>query len=202
MATQELEKAINMFRTAKAATQSLTNVEEFRVWYEGFTAQFALPDDIICEPVGAGGVPAEWISAPNASEDKVLMYLHGGGYIIGSMRTHRVPLSYLSRASGARVLGLNYRLAPENPFPAAVEDSVAAYRWLMSEGIAPGNIVIGGDSCGGGLTVATLVALRYMGEPLPAGGISHSGWTDLANTGETFVTKSEEDPRYRQGNGR
>ena len=101
---------------------------------------------------------------------------------------------YLSRASGARVLGLNYRLAPENPFPAAVEDSVAAYRWLISEGIAPGNIVIGGDSCGGGLTLATLIALRYMGDPLPAGGISHSGWTDLANTGGTFVTKAEEDP--------
>jgi acetyl esterase/lipase len=91
-------------------------------------------------------------------------------------------------------LGLEYRLAPENPFPAAVEDSVAAYRWLLAQGIESKRIVIGGDSCGGGLTIATLVALRYYGDLLPAAGISHSGWTDLANTGESFVTKAEEDP--------
>ena len=114
--------------------------------------------------------------------------------MIGSMRTHRSPLSYLSRVSDARVLGLNYRLAPEHPFPAAVEDSVAAYRWLLAEGVSPRRIAIGGDSCGGGLTIATLVALKYFGDPLPAAGISHSGWTDLAHTGDTFETKAEEDP--------
>jgi acetyl esterase/lipase len=96
--------------------------------------------------------------------------------------------------SDARVLGLNYRLAPEHPFPAAVEDSVAAYRWLLAEGISPNRIAIGGDSCGGGLTIATLVALKYFGDPLPAAGISHSGWTDLAHTGDTFLTKAEVDP--------
>jgi acetyl esterase/lipase len=101
---------------------------------------------------------------------------------------------YLSKASGARVLVLNFRLAPEHPFPAAVEDSLTAYRWLLAQGILPSNVVIGGDSAGGGLALATLVALRYMGDPLPAAGISHSGWTDLANTGETFATKAEEDP--------
>ena len=88
MASQELDKAINIFRTAKAESRSLTTVEEFRVWYEDLTAQFPLPDDVVCDPVGAGGVPAEWISAPNATANKVLMYLHGGGYIIGSMRTN------------------------------------------------------------------------------------------------------------------
>ena len=194
MASPELDKAIEMFRTAKAQAQSLTNVEQFRAWYEQFTSVFQLEDDIICERVGAGGVPAEWIYAPNAAEDRVLMYLHGGGYMIGSMRTHRVPLSRLSRASGARVLGLDYRLAPENPFPAALQDSLAAYRWLLAQGIKPRNIVIGGDSAGGGHSIATLVTLRYLGEPLPAAGISHSGWTDLANTGNSFVTKAEEDP--------
>ena len=194
MASPELERAIGMFRTAKAETQAYTTVEEFRVWYERFTAQFELPEDAVFEQVGAGGVSAEWISTPGASEDRVVMYLHGGGYIIGSMRTHRSPLSYLSRVSNARVLGLNYRLAPEHPFPAAVEDSVAAYRWLLAEGVSPRRIVIGGDSCGGGLAIATLVALKYFGDPLPAAGISHSGWTDLANTGDTFSTKSEADP--------
>jgi acetyl esterase/lipase len=194
MASPELDKAINMFREAKVASQSLTTVEEFRVWYEQFASNFQLEEDIVTERVGVGGVPAEWIYAPETADDQVLMYLHGGGYIIGSMRTHRVPLSRLSRASGSRVLGLEYRLAPENPFPAAVDDSVSAYRWLLAQGIKPGKIVIGGDSCGGGLTIATLIALRYWGDPLPAAGISHSGWTDMANTGESFITKAEEDP--------
>lgn len=194
MASPELDRAITMFRDGKTETQAFTTVDEFRVWYEQFTGQFELPEDAVFEQVGAGGVAAEWISTPGAAEDRVVMYLHGGGYMIGSMRTHRSPLSYLSRVSGGRVLGLNYRLAPEHPFPAAVEDSVAAYCWLLDEGIQPGRIVIGGDSCGGGLTIATLVALKYFGYPLPAGGISHSGWTDLAHTGESFVTKAEVDP--------
>ena len=194
MASPELDKAIEMFRAAKVQAQSLTDVEQFRAWYEQFMSVFQMEDDIVCERVGAGGVPAEWIYAPNAAEDRVLMYLHGGGYMIGSMRTHRVPLSRLSRASRARVLGLEYRLAPENPFPAALDDSVAAYRWLLAQGIKSKNIVIGGDSCGGGLSIATLGALRYLGEPMPAAGISHSGWTDLANTGNSIVTKAEEDP--------
>ena len=194
MASPELDRAIAMFRDGKTETQAFTTVEDFRVWYERFTGQFELPEDAVFEQVGAGGVSAEWISTPGVADDRVVMYLHGGGYMIGSMRTHRAPLSYLSRVSGARVLGLNYRLAPEHPFPAAVEDSVAAYRWLLEEGISPGRIVIGGDSCGGGLTIATLVALKYFGYPLPAGGISHSGWTDLAHTGGSFESKAEEDP--------
>ena len=194
MASPELDKAIALFREGKSETQAFTSVDEFRVWYESFTGQFELPDDAVFEQVGAGGVSAEWVSTPGVSEDRVVMYLHGGGYMIGSMRTHRSPLAYLSRVSDSRVLGLNYRLAPEHPFPAAVEDSVAGYRWLLSQGVSPQRIVIGGDSCGGGLTIATLVALKYFGDPLPAGGISHSGWTDLAHTGESFVTKAEADP--------
>ena len=194
MASPELDKVFEIFKKAQKQHKTVTGVEQARLWREGITSEFPLDEDIVCQRVGAGGVPAEWIYAPNATDDRVLMYLHGGGYMIGSMRTHRVPLSRLSRASGARVLGLDYRLAPENPFPAAVEDSVAAYRWLLSEGTDPKKIAIGGDSSGGGLTVATLVALRYFGEPLPASGISHSGWTDLANTGETMTTKAEEDP--------
>ncbi len=194
MASPELDKVMKIFRTAKEQAQSLTSVEESRVWYEQLMSEYKADDDIIFERVGAGGVSAEWIYAPNAAEDRVLLYLHGGGYVIGSMRTHRATLSRLSQASGTRVLGLEYRLAPENPFPAAVEDSVAAYRWLLSQGVKPGKIAIAGDSCGGGLTMATLVALRYLGEPLPAAGISHSGWTDLAHTGESMTSKVEEDP--------
>ena len=194
MASAETTKAFELFRTAKAESALATSPDQFRVWYEMFTGQFDVPAEAIVEPVGVGGVTGEWVSAPGASERRAVLYLHGGGYMIGSTRTHRLPMFHLSQASDARVLVLNFRLAPEHPFPAAVEDAVAAYRWLLTQGITPGDIVIGGDSAGGGLTLATLVALRYMGDPLPAAGMSHSGWTDLANTGGTFATKAEEDP--------
>jgi acetyl esterase/lipase len=120
--------------------------------------------------------------------------LHGGGYVFGSMRTHRVMLAHISRAAQARVLGLEYRLAPECPFPAPVEDTVAAYRWLLSNGEDHKKIVIGGDSAGGGLMVAALVALRYLGEPMPAAGVGLSAWTDMEATGNSFVTNAEVDP--------
>jgi acetyl esterase/lipase len=110
------------------------------------------------------------------------------------MRTHRVMLAHISREAKARVLGLDYRLAPENPFPAPVEDSVAAYRWLLANGADPGKIVIGGDSAGAGLMVAVLVALKYIGEPLPATGVGISSWTDMEATGQSYVKNAEVDP--------
>jgi acetyl esterase/lipase len=195
MATSpQLEKAIQIARTGVEKAQALGTIEGFRIAYEELASNFPLAADIMTERVGAGGVPAEWIAAPGVADDRVLLFLHGGGYIMGSMRTHREVISRLSRATGMRALGLEYRLAPENPFPAAVEDTIAAYRWLVFTGIAPQKIVIGGDSCGGGQTVATLVALRYLGEPLPAAGVCISAWTDLTQTAESFTTKAAVDP--------
>jgi epsilon-lactone hydrolase len=110
------------------------------------------------------------------------------------MRTHRVMLSHLSRASGFKVLGLDYRLAPENPFPAPVEDALAAYRWLLWSGYDPRKIVLAGDSAGGGLVVAAIVAMRYAGEPLPAAGVCLSPWVDMEATGPSFVTNATSDP--------
>ena len=162
--------------------------------YEELMSQFSLDEDISTQRVGAGSVPAEWVSAPGVATDKVLVELHGGGYLIGSTRTHRVFLSNLSRATGARVLGLDYRLAPEFPFPAAVEDTVAAYRWLLANGTDPKKIMFCGDSAGGGLLVSAMISLRYQGDPLPAGGICISPWTDLANTGKSIKTNAEADP--------
>ncbi len=193
-ASQQLETATQMWRSFGERAQALGTTEGFRAAFEEMTSQFQLDEDIQTERVGAGGVPAEWIAAPGAAEDRVLLYLHGGGYMVGSMRTYRVMLSRMSRASGARVLGIEYRLAPENPFPAPVEDATAAYRWLLSNGVNPARIVIAGDSAGGGLTVATLVALRYFGEPMPAAGICISPWVDLELTGESMTTKAEADP--------
>src|SRR5215471_2599781 len=110
------------------------------------------------------------------------------------MRTHRAMLAEISRDSDFSVLGLEYRLAPENPFPAPVEDALTAYRWLLHMGMAPGKIVLGGDSAGGGLVVSALVALRYMGEPMPAAGVCLSPWVDMEATGNSFLTNATVDP--------
>lgn len=190
--TPQLIKLIEMLKAG--ATEPRSTVEEARASYEQRMSHLQLDDDIVTERVGAGGVPAEWVIAPGASKDRVFIYLHGGYYAVGSMRTHRVYLSRLSRATGTSLLGLDYRRAPENPFPAALEDCLAAYRWLLSIGTDPQKIVIGGESAGGGLTAATCIALRYLGDPLPAAGICLSSWADLAHTGESMTTNANADP--------
>ncbi len=190
--TPQLTKLIEMLKAG--ATEPRSTVEEARASYEQRMSHLKLDDDIVTERVGAGGVPAEWVIAPGASKDRVFIYLHGGYYAVGSMRTHRVYLSHLSRATGTSLLGLDYRRAPENPFPAALEDCLAAYRWLLSMGTDPKKIVIGGESAGGGLTAATCIALRYLGDPLPAAGICLSSWADLAHTGESMTTNANADP--------
>jgi acetyl esterase/lipase len=144
--------------------------------------------------VDAGGVPSEWVVAPTATRWATVLYLHGGGYITGSFKTHRALAARISKASGARVLVPNYRLAPEHKFPAAIDDALRVYRWLIDAGVDPGRLVVGGDSAGGGLTLAMLTLLRDAGDPLPAATFLLSPWTDLAGTGETMVTKAEEDP--------
>ncbi len=152
------------------------------------------------EPLDAGGAPAEWVTAPGASGDAALLYLHGGGYVIGAPETHRELASRISLAAGCRVLVLDYRLAPEDPFPAAVEDAANAYRWLLSQGFEPSRLAIAGDSAGGGLTVATLVSVRDSGLPLPACAACISPWVDLESLGESMLTKRGVDPMVsRQG---
>jgi len=192
MASDELQMIINIFRSQPRMVD--LSIEEQRAQMEVGLTQFQLPTDVSCDPVDAGGVPAEWIATPGVVAERVICYLHGGGYVLGSINTHREMVSRLSRAAGARVLILDYRLAPENPFPAAVDDSLAAYRWLLSVGVDPARLVIAGESAGGGLTVATLVALRDAGEPLPRAGICLSPWVDLECLGESMVTKAEIDP--------
>ncbi|MFE8604339.1 alpha/beta hydrolase [Archangium violaceum] len=139
------------------------------------------------EPVDAGGVPAEWFTPPGAAGDEVVVYLHGGSYVFGSTRTHGDLIARIALGTGARVLGLNYRLAPEHPFPAPVEDTLSAYRWLLSTGVKPERVAFCGDSAGGGLSIAALVALRDRGEPLPAGAVLIAPWVDLECSGESVV---------------
>jgi acetyl esterase/lipase len=140
------------------------------------------------------GVPAEWIVPPGVAADRVILYLHGGGYVSGSINTHRAMVARIARASDARALAIDYRLAPEHPFRAGLDDSIAAYRWLLSQGYRPSRIVVAGDSAGGGLTLALLAALRDAGEPMPAAAVPISPWTDLEGTGESVRTKAAKDP--------
>ena len=170
-------------------------VEEGRGGLEELSQLAPLFKDTILENIDAGGVPAAWIITPGVAKDRVILYLHGGGYIQGSITSHQDLAQRISKVSETRVLILDYRLAPEHPFPAALEDSISAYEWLInSEGYNPENIIIGGDSAGGGLTIATLVKLRDQGVPLPAAGVCLSPWTDLALTGESMKLKLHEDP--------
>lgn len=156
--------------------------------------RFPAPSEAEVSPVTVAGRPAEWVSAAGCRPDRAVLYLHGGGYVIGSCDSHRNLAYNIAAASKARVLLLDYRLAPEAPFPAAVDDAVAAYCWLLDEGFAPGRLAVGGDSAGGGLTVAALVALRYRGQPMPAAGLCLSPWVDMEGTGASMTAKEEEDP--------
>ena len=169
-------------------------VAEMRARIAEVGERFPAPAEAEVTPVTVAGRPAEWVAAPGSGADRAVLYLHGGGYVIGSCDTHRNLAYNLSAASKARVLLLDYRLAPESPFPAAVEDAVAAYCWLLDEGFAPGRLSIGGDSAGGGLTVAALVALRYRGQPMPAAGLCLSPWVDMEGVGASMTAKEDEDP--------
>jgi len=158
-------------------------------------AQARLPAGVFLEATHAGGVPGEWIHAVGARADKVLLYLHGGGYVAGSPASHRALTSALSREARVRVLALDYRLAPEHPYPAALDDAMSAYTWLLDQGFPARSIAIGGDSAGGGLTAATLVRLRDTpAMPLPAAAFMLSPWADLAGTGESVRTRAALDP--------
>lgn len=171
------------------------DIEASRRSMEELMGQFPVEPYITIEPVTLHDrIPAEWVYAPEAAADRVLLYLHGGAYVLGSPRAYRDLTSRLSRATGCRVLAVDYRLAPENRFPAAIEDAVASYRWLLSSGYAPNQVVIGGDSAGGGLTLATLLSLRDAGDPLPAAAVLLSPWTDLEGTGESLKTRREVEP--------
>ncbi len=196
MPSPQLEEIVQMMRSRPSRNDM--PIEEARAALEALTGILPLPEDVRCEPVDAGGIPGEWVSAPGADPDRVIYHLHGGGYCVGSINTHREMVSRIARAAAARALIIEYRLAPENPFPAAVEDATAAYRWLLSTGVDPARLVIAGDSAGGGLTVATLVSLRDAGDPLPAAAVCLSPWVDLEALSESVTTNARTDPWFKR----
>ena len=169
------------------------SVEEAREMYDKAQYVFALPEGVDVKEEAIGGVPAE-IVTPAEHGAGTFLYFHGGGYAIGSPVSHRHLVAALAAASNTRAVAPDYRLAPEHPFPAAVDDALASYRGLIDAGAAPGSIVVGGDSAGGGLTAATLLAIRDAGLPLPAAGVCISPWADLTGEAESYRTHADRDP--------
>jgi monoterpene epsilon-lactone hydrolase len=176
------------------------DVQKERSELEALAGMFKPLSAIQCSPLVMSGVPAEWIVPSNLSTDRVLLYLHGGSYNAGSINSHRSLAANIAAAANARALIIDYRLAPEHPYPAAVDDATAAYEWLLDNGHAPGEIIIAGDSAGGGLALALLVHLRDKGKPLPALAICLSPWTDLAGAGESLQTRAKADIILDAGN--
>ncbi|AKR56471.1 hypothetical protein XM25_11830 [Devosia sp. H5989] len=162
--------------------------------WEADAAKLELPEGAQFRPAIAGGVPAEWVEMPDANPRRVFLFLHGGGYNAGSPKTHRKLAAYLARATGMKVLLPDYRLAPEHPFPAAVKDALLAFGWLLSEGFKPSDIVVGGDSAGGGLALSMLLALREAGAEMPRAAVLLAPWTDLTVSSPSYERLRENDP--------
>lgn len=192
MPSQELTQMIEAMASQPAVGGG--SIEEQRAGMEAMLGGLQLPDKVTVNETRVGDLDADWVTMPNSANGRVVLYLHGGGYVMGSRRTHRELASRIAREAAARVLVLEYRLAPEHPFPAAVEDATAAYRWLRKQGIATGSIAIAGDSAGGGLTLATLLGLRDAGDALPACAVCLSPWTDLEGTGASAQPGGADDP--------
>lgn len=171
-----------------------TSVAERRERLDAIGGAYKTADDIHLESVNADGVRAEWSITPSADAARVLLYLHGGGFSAGSIVSHRAMVTETGRAAQARTLAIDYRRTPEHPFPAALDDAIQAYGWLLAQGVQPEQLAVGGDSAGGGLTVALMVSLRERGLPLPACGWCVSPWVDMEARGESYTTKAAIDP--------
>lgn len=165
---------------------------------EGFSVESDVIRKTSFESVDAGGVPAEWFRYEEDRERPVLLYLHGGGYSIGSIDSHRDLIARLCRSANVTGLALDYRLAPEHRFPAQLDDAMAAYRWLLDQGADPNRLILAGESAGGGLTMSTLVKLRDEGLPLPAGAVCISPWVDLEGLGQSMSDNEPFDYCSRQ----
>jgi monoterpene epsilon-lactone hydrolase len=196
IATAPIDLAIARIRAVYRGWNRDTTVAQMRSdWDAAFGGSTA---PVACERVCAGGVDGEWISPADAPQDRAILYFHGGGFRIGSVSSHRDLIAQIGLASGCRVLAINYRLAPEHRFPAALDDALAAYDWMFGRGMQPTNIAFAGDSSGGNLVLAAMLALRERALPLPVSAVLMSPWTDLAATGASYVSRAEADPIHQR----
>ncbi|WP_050424885.1 alpha/beta hydrolase [Bradyrhizobium tropiciagri] len=191
-----VDRAIERLRAIYRGWTRDTTVAQMRSdWDEAFAG---CPVPVTCQPVSTGGVDGEWLVPSGAARDKAMLYFHGGGFRIGSVASHRDLAGRIADASGCRVLSINYRLAPEHRFPAALDDALAAYQYLCDQGLRPADIALAGDSAGGNLVLAAMLAARDRGLPLPAAGALMSPWTDLAATGASYESRAEADPIHQR----
>jgi monoterpene epsilon-lactone hydrolase len=170
------------------------DVAERRQRLDALGMRYAVAPDVQIQPIVADGVAAEWTTTPQADNTRVIMFLHGGGYMSGSIASHRHMIAEAGRQAGARSFAVGYRLAPEHPFPAALDDALTAYRYLLAAGYAPHHIALAGESAGGGLALATAVSLRDAGLPLPGCLYCSSPWVDLTMSGRSMTGKAAVDP--------
>lgn len=177
-------------------SKEITEIPVLRKIYDAAERVFDMPDGVSVTNVECGGRPCELLE-PAGGAERALLYLHGGGYVMGSPKSHRHMIASIAQAAGATALVPDYRLAPEFPFPAALEDAVAAYEWLCSNGWRPDQIAIAGDSAGGGLTLASLFHLKDLGAKMPAAAVCISPWTDMTASGASHQSKSDVDPMVK-----
>lgn len=199
MASRELAAAVELMTSFRERPAESVTIEQRRQAMETMQGSVALAEDVTVQKVDADGVPAEWVTVPASNGLRIVLYFHGGGYCMGSLNTHRELVSRIARAAQARVLNVDYRLAPEQPFPAALDDAVASYRWLLAADVDPHTVVVGGDSAGGGLALAFLARLRDEAYPLPAGAVLLSPWTDLTGSGDSICHRRSLDPMIDAG---
>jgi acetyl esterase/lipase len=191
MSLLQLEQLQSVLAADKAKFAG--DLDQIRRGFEEMLTQFPSAPGVEFKEETVGCIPAVWCIPSDAVKGRTLLYLHGGGYVVGSANAYRLFVSHLATRLKARVLVPEYRVAPENPFPAAFEDAVAAYRWLLNQGIDTQSLAIAGDSCGGGLTIATLATARDAGLPMAAGAFVISPWVDLEVSGESGISKAKED---------
>jgi len=191
MPSKEFENLIQLLKSIPKNSDQ--TIAARRSDFEKTSAMLPIAEGVTIKPVRIDGINAEWLKPDGVPEGSVILYIHGGGYCVGSINTHRSVASYIAKASRTNALLIDYRLAPEHPFPAAIEDATTVYTWLLSNGSSPENIVIAGDSAGGGIAVSTLLYLKKNGISMPAAAVCISPWVDLGMTGESQKTKADLD---------
>ncbi|WP_340399696.1 alpha/beta hydrolase [Paenibacillus sp. FSL H8-0079] len=189
---KDRQKASNFFKDN--IPDFFIPVNELRAQAEKAYGTLPVADDVVREKVDINGMEGEWQIVPESQDDRVLLYLHGGGFLFGSIATHRGETSELGRAAKARTLAINYRLAPEHHFPAPLDDAMNAYKWLLDQGYKGKDIIVAGESAGGSMTAGLLMSIRDNHLPLPSAGVMISPWIDLGQTSETYITKEGIDP--------
>ncbi|MCI4668789.1 MAG: alpha/beta hydrolase [Bacteroidia bacterium] len=179
---------------ARAVNKDIGQVQTLRRLLDVSAFPFSIPKGVKTEMIQIGEMPAEWYFPPNADITKVILFVHGGGYSIGSIQTHRALVARMAEMSNCVALSIEYRLSPEHPFPAALEDVVHAYEWLILHGYDPADIIMAGDSAGGGLIMSTLITLRKLESPQPGGAVLMCPWVDLSFSSQSAEVNQVHDP--------